>query len=289
MKKRYVILHGGIGNQLFQWAYGHQLASLGHPVVFVFFEKQYLIPHARVSLGDLFPNCSHAEFLKRKIPKNNFLKIILDPTNRLRIRFPRLGRLSDSTGSPFVYPSYDLPRKYQLGYFQNHSMIEEMAEVLYEELWGSLNQSEPTPLEASLFGHEILHVRQGDTKTPSNIRSVGVLDSKYYESLPAKESSKRFVLTDDPEGAREILTHTDVDGIYGPEEIDIKGTLRVMAHSTHLYTANSTLSWWGGFLAKRHGAEVSIPSPFFRSVNPDPRDAFVYSGFQQIPSIFLDA
>lgn len=288
VKKSYVILHGGIGNQLFQWAYGHQLALSGQEIDFIFLDKDYLIPHARKSLGDFLPNCPHAKFLKRKIPEDKFARIFCDPTNRLRLQIPSLGKISNSLKTPFDYPNYDRAKKYHLGYFQNHEMVEEMAEILHGELFARLEREKPTLLEAKLFGNEIWHVRQGDTKTPANVASVGVLDSKYYESIPPRKSMKRYVLTDDLQGAREILAKSDINGIYGPEDVNVESALRIMANSSRLFTANSTLSWWGGFLAQRRGAQVSIPNPFFRSVTPNPMSAFSYKGFLLIPSSFIE-
>jgi hypothetical protein len=287
VKKSYVILHGGLGNQLFQWAYGHQLALLGYEINFLFLDKDYLIPHTRKSLGDFLPDCQHAKFVKKKLPESKLAKLVYDPTSRLRLNLSSLSRVSNSTKMPFVSPSYDQSKKYHLGYYQNHAIVEEVAEVVYGELISRINRDKPSDLEASLFGSEIWHLRQGDTKTPSNLRSIGVLDSKFYERLPSRGSEKRYVLTDDQKGAEETLVNSDIDGIFGPQAVNVESALRIMANSSRLFTANSTLSWWGGFLASEKGAQVSIPNPFFRSVTPDPKSAFMYKKFQSIPSSFL--
>jgi hypothetical protein len=36
-----------------------------------------------------------------------------------------------------------------------------------------------------------------------------------------------------------------------------------MASSSHVILSNSTLAWWGGFIASKRGASVIIPRPFY--------------------------
>jgi hypothetical protein len=285
MHKSRVVLHGGFGNQLFQWAYGHFLQSKGSQIDYVFIDKDYLIEHTKKSLGTVLSDCEHGTFIFEQISQNRVLRILGDPTNRFNPLSKFYSYLVDSTDDPFNFETSK--SRNHLGYYQNAKMISIMEETIYFHLVTDLYKIQLSPLEERLQGQEIVHIRQGDTKTIHNIQKIGVLDRNYYLSLPPKLTNARYVLTDDPEGARVILEGIDVDGIFGPKHVDAVSALRIMGNASILFTANSTLSWWGGFLAIHRGGRVFIPKPFFLNVNPDPKDAFHYPGFNELPSSFL--
>lgn len=284
-----VVLHGGMGNQLFQWAYGHSLAAKGFKVNFVFYEKPYLLDHTRESLERYLYTCEHGDFLRVKLSKNKLIRLLQDPTNPRNIKVKINKKLRNTLQEPFTILPVSRASELYFGYFQNSSMVYELADTLIPELLFCLENRELTKLEKQLEGSEVIHIRQGDTKTPKNLERVGVLDSLYYSNLPERRSTSRVVVTDDVLGAKAILGNQDVDGFYGPEQLDVISSLRVMARSSTLFTANSTLSWWGGVLAQSYGASVYIPEPFFRNVNPLPGDAFNYPGFNRLPSFFLSS
>jgi hypothetical protein len=284
-----IILHGGLGNQLFQWSFGHYLISKGFRARFIFFEKPYSLLHASESLGKLLNNCTHGSFHSITLPSIRALAVIQDPSHPKSPKrwLPKL--LSDTGDDPFFAKSYNFKEKYHQGYFQNHEIVSAVKEVVVPELMKSLfsQKSATSELEAKLFGAQVIHVRQGDTMTPQNMRRVGVLSSEYYSSIPKRSGVMSIVLTDDPAGAKKIIDYRKVDAFFGPEELDAAATLRVMTHASTLYAANSTLAWWGGILAQFRGGEVYIPNPFFLNVNPKPEDAFEYSGFKTLQSKFM--
>jgi hypothetical protein len=69
--------------------------------------------------------------------------------------------------------------------------------------------------------------------------------------------------------------------------LNVYQALAVMGRSSRLFTANSTLSWWGGFLAEGQGGNVVIPNPFFKNTQPAPGNAFQFPNFETLPSFFL--
>jgi hypothetical protein len=137
------------------------------------------------------------------------------------------------------------------------------------------------------MGTQIVHIRQGDTLEASNRKRIGVLSRRYYENLPSKGGEKRYVITDDSVGASKLLRGLDVDEIYGPDKVDAIAALRIMSNASKLFTANSTLSWWGGFLAIHRGGEVVLPHPFFRNISPDPGNSFIFPEFKTLTSSFM--
>lgn len=285
-----VILHGGLGNQLFQWSYGHQLALLGEKVKFTFYKRPYVLEHTRTSLGEFLPNCEHASFVEIDLPRSLLGRVLLDPVHKRNIFSKVYGELLDSTDNPF----FESDRKSHLkqgihfGYFQSYKIVLNNQDTLLDELWRVLESRERNNLEKDIEGAEIIHVRQGDTLTPKNMKKVGVLSLDYYAQIPYRSERPRIVLTDDVDGANRVLSNLHIDAIFGPSELDVYQTLGVMARSTSLYTANSTLSWWGGFLAQSRGADIYIPNPFFRDFSPNPGLTFAYPAFNLFKSKFIN-
>lgn len=289
LPKHKIVLHGGLGNHLFQWAYGHQLGLLGFEVQFVFFHKEYVLEHTKISLGNFLPSCSHGKFVEVVLPRQRIARIFMDPAHGkypLR-KYPK--HLQDTTVNPFLEFDTEtaIKGRNHLGYYQNWKSIQKIEGVLTSELWETLNARERTSLEMQLEGVEVIHIRQGDTTTVKNMRTVGVLSSDYYSQIPRKTSTTRIVLTDDREGAKKVVSGAQVDAIYGPDDLDAYQALGVMARASSLYAANSTLSWWGGLLAQQKGAQVYIPEPFFRKFDPNPGLAFAFPGFELMESHFL--
>ena len=288
-RTKFVILHGGAGNQLFQWAYAHFLYSLGHEVRCLFINKKYLIQHTSICISDFVEDCNEIKIDHMEIPKGRLFGVLRDPTHRKNPITFLTNNVSNNLNSPFEFNGMWKLGKYNLGYYQNFEMVYLLREHLLSHLEKSLyTTTKPDVNENDLYGSQIIHVRQGDTMTPENRRRVGVLNTSYYESIKMSNSSPVFVLTDDVKGAKNIVGSLKVDGFYGPNDLDVAATLRVMSKSSRLYCANSTLAWWGGVLAEKNGSEVCIPAPFFLNVSPKPGTAFFYPGFRSLQSKFLD-
>lgn len=285
-----VILHGGLGNQLFQWAYGHQLAFKSQEVRLNFYKRPYILEHTSTSLGEFLPNCFHCSLTEIDLPKSRLGRVLLDPLHKRNIFSKVWGEVIDTSSNPFAHslPGPSRKKRIHFGYFQAFESPMAGEEILLEELWQTLEGRIRTPLEIELEGAEIIHVRQGDTLTKSNMKKVGVLSSDYYSQIPRKSAKPRIILTDDVKGAMKVLPQIHIDDIYGPEDLDVYQTLGVMARAHSLYTANSTLSWWGGFLARSRGAEVYIPQPFFREYSPDPELSFAYPGFHLMNARYME-
>jgi len=54
-----------------------------------------------------------------------------------------------------------------------------------------------------------------------------------------------------------------------------------------MISANSTLSWWGGYLALKRGAASFIPYPWFKNWTPEVGSAFNFPGFKILPAAFI--
>jgi mRNA-degrading endonuclease HigB of HigAB toxin-antitoxin module len=200
----------------------------------------------------------------------------------------------DFRDQPFVNSSavkFKSSNRIWLGYFQNRDFISPIESVFRREILDVIEMKSEAQQEfEKLKEYEVIHIRQGDTKSPTNMKRVGVLDNTYYKRNLSQISDyrHRLVVTDDVEGAKEVLKGIKVDDIYGPDKLDAWESLSLMARSRRVIAANSTFSWWGGFLAIASGAEVIIPKPFFKSAELETNGAFKYPGFIETFSSFLE-
>jgi len=287
-----VFLSGGAGNQLFQIAFAHYLAKVNNTKVLVLKPKQKAeVQHAEISFYSKHFSCEHCDF--RIHGGFNLINKLINPWNKHK-EHPR-SDLYDFRGTPYLSPSYysTLPqRKDYIGYFQHHEFVQIVAPEMFQEINSQIatNISEKEAKTSDTFDFEIIHIRHGDTLSPSNKLRVGVLDSAYYERVLKINSrlDERIIITDDLIGARSILRNVEYDQIYGPQDLSVWSALHLMSKAKRVICANSTFSWWGGWLAQKAGAEVFIPEPFFYSSSLSTGHAFANPGFTLTQSSFLD-
>lgn len=126
-------------------------------------------------------------------------------------------------------------------------------------------------------GAIVLHVRRGDYLDPSALQFHGVASSAYYRQAVSVLRAMGFdgpllLLSDDVSSAMAELSGLgDVRALAsgGLEAVD---EMLLMAEATALVTANSSFSWWGGWLGDRADRPVISPRPWFDDPANDSRD-----------------
>ena len=286
---RRVFLAGGLGNQLFQYAFAHFLSKYtSERSEIINLNTRGGLPHTKQIIDITTFECSHCTQTKNwgKARFNSFINPWLD-TSILNFIW---GETLNLKRNPFEFLNQmEKITKYSsfVGYFQNKEYILASEELLASELSHMVAKKMPT-LRDLPKDLEILHIRQGDTNTAKNIQRVGVLSGLYYESILKKKSQMfRIVVTDDLSGAQETLANLDIDLWLGPEDLSAQEALALMSRADRLITANSTLSWWAGFLAVKNQKEVIIPEPFFKSKDLQAGEAFHYPNFKLQESVFI--
>jgi hypothetical protein len=85
----------------------------------------------------------------------------------------------------------------------------------------------------------------------------------------------------------DVIASIDPEIVLGPSESNAWQVLRIMAQAEHVVLSNSTLSWWGGFLAAKKGGKVIQPQPFYKEVS-DYSNQLDFKLFQPQPAVFLE-
>jgi hypothetical protein len=275
-----VRMMGGLGNQLFQYAAGRALAArLGARLILD------CTPRPRPTRPFMLDRYPVDAQIVREVPGK---------LRRRRFRLPgAVGRrLTDAlhdvlptrywiAGQRFrVFAEkeefrYD-PRfesltgsTYLTGYWQSYRYLAGAAEILRRELRPVAEPSQAnrcwlTRIQAA--NSVCLHVRRGDYLRPANGPAL-VCARSYYDAalqhvrrfLPAPQI---FVFSDDLVWCRQAFAAADIVFVDVNEPSDAVDDLRLMAACRHHVIANSSLSWWGAWLARHPGQVVIAPQPW---------------------------
>lgn len=230
-----VRLMGGLGNQIFQWAYGKSLS---------------------VRLGmDLYLDISFLQARYENITKREYslwkFDSILDPLCVLGSDFENFHRISD--GSAFPPP---IASKYLLdGFFQS--------EIYFSEIAGLVKKAISPPLGFSTTvreGSVSMHVRRTDYLKSNGFHPVQ--DVSYYEKAISSigEYSDLYVFSDDPEWCEKTLRFDRMTVVDGNDEVE---DLWTMSSCRDNIIANSSFSWWGAWINPNPNKKVVYPKKWF--------------------------
>lgn len=294
-------LKGGLGNQLFQFAYLHNYVLLNPDSCIGFIPDPFARTDRPFELSELIALCNHTEHVvhggtKHVVPlsilSRNRERILALLTHSLTSNHSGT-ELHERRGFQYSAPTlrhmaFNLPLS---GYFQHWKYVENVWSLIQPEIELQLESinSHPRMLNKPK-PQTVLHIRGGDFHAESS--TTGVLSSDYYlralkllQNEEAKLSSVS-VLTDDVEFARIIVGQLNLLDyqILGPQDCSAWEALFLMSGARQLVTANSTLSWWGAFLSEKHGGICVTPNPWHRNVPGNSTNALAHPGFRSVES-----
>jgi hypothetical protein len=273
-------LIGGLGNQLFQYAFGHSLARRTYQTLLMddsAFKEYRLHPLAIDHFCISASRLSEAD--RSRVPG----KFLRTPVGRVWDQFGRRmvpgydGALPVRREKPFGFqealltPERDL---YLDGYWQSEKFFPGLRESLREEFRLRELPSETTQRLAEQMKNEnsvAIHVRRGDYVTSAKAKQIyRTLDAEYYRSclldLAAREIDlKLYLFSNDVPWCEANL---DVGISFTPVQHTDGQTahedLHLIAQCRHAVIANSTFSWWGAYLGQPHvSRRVYYPEPWF--------------------------
>ena len=254
-----VRLRGGLGNQLFQYATGTAVADrLGCPLFMETvdlaavlpadtprtFELDWLVDPQHVLVGSK-PGLSR-RLLRRAARKASFL-----PGSRTFVEAsfafdPRIDEVPIGT-------TLD-------GYFQSWRYFASIADRLRSRLKTAAPRSPwRTAMEESLaaLGPWVaVHVRRGDYLKAHNSAYHGLLGSAYYAAALAEvtrrgKDHRLVIFSDDPDAAVALIgpQSIPIEAVHHPSDVHPVESILLMSRAAAIVTANSSFSWWAGWLA----------------------------------------
>ncbi|MBU2539052.1 MAG: alpha-1,2-fucosyltransferase [Proteobacteria bacterium] len=279
-----VRIMGGLGNQMFQFAAGRQLAARHKTVVKMDisdFENYNLHDYGLsvFNINELFASKEEINLLKEPEAgtwKKRIKKVLRCPNKLGKTHIkekhyhfdPEILSLSD-----FVYLD---------GYWQSEKYFLDIADVIRNEFTITLSQTdENSALTQQINSCESvsLHVRRGDYVTDEKTKTIhGTCGLDYYRRCIADLSQKVphpcfFIFSDDPEWTKQNLkiTHPATFISHNGPEKNYED-LRLMSQCRHHIIANSSFSWWGAWLGQYPDKLVLSPSGWFKEKTFNTKD-----------------
>lgn len=266
------VLAGGLGNQLFQYAFGFRLARQLQTELRL--ERHLLESRTLARLRHFTPRQYEldtfvmAQRAASRYDVVRFLSRTLLPGQQavlLRDADPdSLKNLNDQTQDALCF-----------GYWQSEDYFKPAAEVLRQQLVFRQRPSNSTLTVAeavrSCRNATFVHIRRGDyvVNTIAN-QHHGVCGVEYYhrsiEYLRERVSDPDFfVFSDDLPWVKRQLGDvigpaTYVDGNAGPDSWQ---DMYLMQYCRHAIVANSSFSWWGAWLNPEPNRIVVAPQHWF--------------------------
>ena len=280
-----VKLKGGLGNQMFQYAFGRIVALESNSVLKLditgFKDDKVFGRKYSIACFNIIKNIATEKDLKKlKIltGKSYISKFI-----RLAIKIkPYYSRYVIYERKTHKYDSRIFQKKYQNvyfdGYWQNEKYFKDIEDIIRKEFIlketlknGNLNLANKIQDTNSAS----IHLRKYDDIPEDD---MSMLSLNYYHKA-VKYLSERFnnlhffIFSDNPEWAKKTLKlscpTTFVEHNKNDKDYE---DLRLMSLCKHQIIANSSFSWWAAWLNENTDKIVIAPKKWFRNYHRDTSD-----------------
>jgi hypothetical protein len=272
-------LQGGLGNQMFQYAFARSLSlKTGIPFQIDNLELEQgkdFVKERRYALSVFNVNSKiidrkeHRYFTQER--KHPFLTKI---KRHLGIFVPKVvSQASDlSTFDPMSYINEDV---YFDGYYQEEGYFIENSETIKNDFKLKVELgAEAARIIKAVESCEsvILQVRRGDYATnPKTQRHFALTGKEYFDAgleyITSKTSKEieLFIVSDDIEWCKSNLNFKfKTNFVSGPDIKDYEEVI-IMSKAKHLIISNSTFGWWGAWLNENVNKIVIAPKAWFKN------------------------
>lgn len=284
-----VILRGGLGNQLFQYATG--VAESSRRKSILVFDTLLLPESVTTAKGinswpEQISQFNHLGEIHRKQGRmrSTTYRISLELLRSLSTKWPRIaqtfGVFSLDRETESMTPSSMKNLKIINSYVANSRYFQGYEEEVRSQITSLVEPSADylKAVESLSSGtYTGVHIRLGDYKNLEHI--YGPYSPKYLRAcLSMLEESSRLgkvvVFSDERRRATEILKNAGVDPalVMTLPELSPLEELLLLSKCSNILGSNSTFSWWAAFLNNNEEARVFFPRPFYVSSDiPEPK------------------
>lgn len=265
-----VRLIGGLGNQLFQYAYALSLTGKGYRVKLDISEFDTYTLHGGFSLGHYGEGieiASDAEVnaVTRVGPLSTLVRKIQGKKSRRIIKESNF-----SFDEKMLMPE---DNHYLVGYFQSEKYFRNFREELLSSLSLEHKLSDYSQrVYADIIDSSVsvsVHIRRGDyVSDQSAYNTHGVCSLEYYfaaiqyfeECYPEVDF---YIFSDDIDWIKENLKVKRAQYITSEQTRFAGEDIYLMSQCDHNIVANSSFSWWGAWLNDNSSKEVIAPQQWY--------------------------
>lgn len=258
-----VRLNGGLGNQLFQYAFAYSLAQRGYNVILDASGFNMDSAHNGLEVDGYGIKL----IVSKKLSLMERLKYQLVARNQCLDKILRgviVERRSGFDRRMISPPAHSLMAGYfqTEKYFKHHrdELIQEfeLPEHLRSSINNQLNLIKEYPEVTSI------HIRRGDYLSNSEI--YGVCDKEYFlraiTLINDKYPDTKFLFfSDDMSWVKKNFSHSDF--LFAEGTNSAKQDLYLMSLCSHHVLSNSSFSWWGAWLNRKADKIVVAPSRWY--------------------------
>lgn len=280
-----VKLAGGIGNQLFQYALGKQLATR-HGAELLFdttsftqdrHQRQFRLDYFNippVAIANETQIKPYRKYQRRQgrwwYLYNRFVANSTKYVQETQFHFdPRILEIK--------------PSAYIDGYWQTEKYFQQIQSILRQEFTPIQKPSAYFAKNQALIKNQLdpvsLHVRRGDYEAdPVGKKYHGGICTKAYYDKAITEICSRieqpffFIFSDDIEWAKQNILIPGKVAYVSEAEVDECDDLFLMSACHHHIMANSSFSWWGTWLNPHVNKLVIAPERWFNKGTTDLHD-----------------
>jgi hypothetical protein len=277
-----ILIFGGLGNQLFQYAAGVYLSRKWNWDLILYSASDDGSPqHPRAFQLDKFSipyPVRPLRGLTRLVRSGRLQRLPCgDQVFRCLLGGQRLVESRPYTCDPLLESPPVRSPTWMVGYWQVAAYAEACSELLRQQLCfreSAAGRNAELLAEIQTQTNSVsLHIRRGDYTAVAS--GANILPLSYYEKAIAQlaqriPDSHYYVFSDDIPWARTNLPkNLSITYVAHNDEHHGHEDLRLMAACRHHIIANSSFSWWGAWLGNHTACVTFAPSPWIGSCIPN--------------------
>lgn len=252
---------GGLGNQMFQYAFFCSLQNKGIDVTADCYIYDTSLENRKFELKDVFG-------IELPMADSNLaLSWRGQPLGLIDMIRRKYGWLKHYYRDTQCYHPevYSFQEKYLDGYWQSYKYSESLRRQLRQTFsFPDLNEQRDICIKERIMYTESVsvHVRGGDYLNHSNLYG-GICTHEYYRNAIeyVKQNIKTpifFIFSDDVQLAHELFEGDEY--VFIDNSHEAYRDMQLMSYCRHHIIANSSFSWWGAYLGDYNDAIVIAPS-----------------------------
>lgn len=262
-------INGGLGNQMFQYAFGRFLAEKYSQRMCIDF-SQFQNSNRAYSL-DMFPlNQAILNDLDTFDVKSRKTLVLQEQNFNFN---PQILNILDG---------YDLQKNFFLicGYWQSPRYFSTIMPILRKDFSPiySIDQSYDRVYNLILTAESVMvHIRRGDYLLFGNLQKHGVVDIDYIKTgmdyyRKTLTNPLFFIFSDDPVWCKVNIPQRDGIIFVAQDADQGKTSFSLMRQCKYFLISNSTFSWWAAYLSDFPNKKVIYPKSWFIEPDIDTRD-----------------